>query len=265
MVSEYTHTCRTVDRSPALLSWLARSISVHLFQSIPEAAIKRLLILGSGPFAQEVADVAACGDEYTLAGFVENLDRGRCRERLNGLPILWVDDLAGLAPDHWAICSLGTTERWRFIEQAAAQGLRFATLAHPSVNLAPTSSIGEGTFLGPGVIVAAEARIGRHVRVNRGAMIGHHTTVGEYSTIQPGANIAGCCHIGVMTCVGIGAIVTERIRIGAHCMVCAGAVVTKDVPEGVQAAGRPAKGFRRRSLTLSPAIDATMKSSQPAE
>ncbi len=72
------------------------SISVHFFKSIPEAAIKRLLILGSGPFAQEVADVAACGDEYTLAGFVENWDRGRCGERLNGLPILWVDDLGGV-------------------------------------------------------------------------------------------------------------------------------------------------------------------------
>ena len=96
-------------------------------------------------------------------------------------------------------------------------------------------------------------------------MIGHHTTVGEYSTIQPVANIAGCCHIGVMTCVGIGAIVTERIRIGAHCMVCAGAVVTKDVPEGVQAAGRPAKGFKRRSLPLSPDFGSAMKSSQSAE
>ena len=212
-----------------------------------------------------MADVAACGDEYTLAGFVENWDRGRCGERLNGLPILWVDDLAERAPDHWVICSLGTTERWRFIEQVAAQGLRFATLAHPSVNLAPTSAIGEGTFLGPGVIVAAEARLGRHVRVNRGAMIGHHTTVGEYTTIQPGANIAGCCQIGVMACVGIGAIVTERIRIGSHSMVCAGAVVTKDVPDGVQAAGRPARGIRRRPALLSPAIGAAAKRSQPAD
>ncbi len=96
-------------------------------------------------------------------------------------------------------------------------------------------------------------------------MIGHHTTIGEYSTIQPGANIAGCCHIGVMTCVGMGAIVTERIMIGARSMVCAGAVVTKDVPEGVQAAGRPARGVRRRSLSLSPAVDAAVTSNRPAE
>lgn len=215
---------------------------------MPEADIKRLLILGSGPFAQEVADVAACGNEYAPAGFVENWHPERCGERLNGLPIYWVDDLAALAADHWAICSLGTTERWTFIGQVAARGVPFATLAHPSVSLAPTSSIGEGTFLGPGVIVAAGTTLGRHVRVNRGAMIGHHTTVGEYSTIQPGANIAGCCQIGARTCIGIGAIVTERIRIGVESMVCAGAIVTKHVPDGVTVAGRPAKGFRRRTL-----------------
>ena len=71
-----------------------------------EAAIKPLLILGSGAFAQEVADVAACGNEYAPAGFVENWDRARCDQPVNGLPIYWVDDLAALAPDHWAICSL---------------------------------------------------------------------------------------------------------------------------------------------------------------
>ncbi len=190
--------------------------------------------------------MAACGNEFAPAGFVENWDRHRCDERLNGLPIYWVDDLGMLAPDHWAICSLGTTERWQFIEQVAAQGVPFATVAHPSVSLASTSAIGEGTFLGPGVIIAAQATLGRHVRVNRGAMIGHHTRVGDYSTIQPGANIAGCCHIGAMAYIGIGAIVTDRVSIGANSMVCAAAVVTKDVPDGVQAAGRPAKGIRRR-------------------
>lgn len=208
------------------------------------------MILGSGVYAQEVADVAACGGEFALAGFVENWDRSRCAELLNGLPIHWIDEIAPLVPSHSAICSLGTAERWRFIEQVAALGMPFATVAHPSACVAPTSSLGEGSFLNAGVIVAAQARLGRHVRVNRGAMIGHHTVVGEYATIQPGANIAGCCEIGSGAYIGMGAIVVERIKIGARSMVCAGAVVTKDVPDDMQAAGSPARVLRAAAPEL---------------
>jgi sugar O-acyltransferase (sialic acid O-acetyltransferase NeuD family) len=200
-----------------------------------------------------VADVAACGHEYVPVGFVENWNPERCGSRLDGLPIHWVDDLAALASDHWAICSLATVERWKFIEQVASRGVPFATLVHPGACLAPSSSIGEGTFIGPGVIVAARAILARHVRVNRGAMIGHHTEVGEFSTIQPGANIAGCCRLGARTSIGIGAIVTERVSIGADSMISAGAVVTKDVPDGVQVAGRPARGIRRLIPLTTPA------------
>lgn len=206
-----------------------------------ENAVKPLLILGTGLFALEVADLVSEIPGFRVASFVENMELGRCQEKLEGLPIHWVDDVAQLADSHWAVCSLGTTHRSRFIEQVAAHKMPFATLIHPTARVSSKSTIGAGTIVSVNVIIASYTRLGNHVRVNRGALIGHHTEIGDYVTIQPGANIAGACYIGEATYIGIGAIVLDRITIGSHSVVGAGAVVTKDVPDNVQVVGVPAR------------------------
>ena len=185
--------------------------------------------------------MALSGGEYEPAGFIENWDHDRCRERLSGLPVHWIDDIAALAKDHWAVCSLATTKRDKFIEQVAALGIPFATIVHSTAHVSSASSLGEGTFLSPGVVVGAKSSLGRHVRVNRGAMIGHHTRIGDYVTIQPGVHIAGFCEVGDFSYLGIRATGIERVKLGAHSVVCAGALVTKDVPDGARVAGSPAR------------------------
>lgn len=200
-----------------------------------------LLILGTRTLAVEIADVAADIPGVQVAGFVENLNRQRCQEKLEDLPILWVDDVASLAQSHSAVCGLATTHRSRFVEQIAAYGMPFATVIHPSARISPKSTVGEGSILSVGAIVAARAHLGRYVLVNRGALIGHHTDIGDYVTVQPGANIAGACSIGEATYIGMGAIVIDHITIGSHSVIGAGAVVTADIPDHVLVVGMPAR------------------------
>ncbi|MHC4424425.1 MAG: acetyltransferase [Planctomycetota bacterium] len=202
---------------------------------------QNLLILGTGLFAPEMADMISEIKGFRVAGFIENMDRQRCSQRLNSLPIYWVDDVAQLSKDHQAVCSLGTTKRKPFIEQVASYKMRFATPVHPSARVSSKSTLGDGTFIGPGVIVASNTRLGQHVRVNRGILIGHDTNIHDYVTIQPGANIAGVCTIGQATYIGMGAIIIDRISIGSNSVIGAGSVVIKDVPDRVMVAGVPAK------------------------
>jgi acetyltransferase EpsM len=206
---------------------------------------KPLLILGTGTFAVEIADVAAEIPHVAVAGFVENLDRGRCAEPLDGKRVYWVEELRALAGSHRVVCGLGTTHRSRFTEQAEALGCEFATLVHPTVRLPASSSLGKGTILNAGVIVASHTQLGAHVSVNRAATIGHHTHVGDFVTIGPGVNLAGNCRIGPAVYIGIGATIVDHITIGAHSVVGAGAVVTEDVPERVLVVGVPAKIVKR--------------------
>jgi sugar O-acyltransferase (sialic acid O-acetyltransferase NeuD family) len=179
--------------------------------------------------------------DFQLAGFVENMDKEKCKEKLDGLPIFWVDDLNSMANTHWAVCGLATTHRTIYIEQVANIGIRFATLISPSARISSKSQVGEGTIVSPGVIIASHTTLGRHVLVNRGVLIGHHTEISDYVTIQPGANIAGVCKIGEAAYIGMGAVVLDHVTIGAHSIVGAGAVVNKDVPDHVQVVGVPAR------------------------
>jgi len=205
---------------------------------------QRLLVLGTRTFAVEVADLASDIDGIVVAGFVENMERDRVGTSLEGLPIHWIDEVAALAPTHVGVCALSTTHRRRFVDQAAALGLRFATLIHPSARVSRTAHIGEGAIVSAGAILGAHARIGRHAIVNRGALIGHHTAVGDCATLGPGANIGGCCDIGASSYVGIGAIVLDKLTVGHHSLVGAGALVTKPVANHVQVMGVPARVVR---------------------
>jgi acetyltransferase EpsM len=202
---------------------------------------KPLLILGTRTLAAEIADLANDTEAFRVAGFVENMDRGKAGTELDGLPIFWVDELDRFVDSHWVVCGLATTQRSRFVDQVTGFGARFATVVHPSARVSATSTIGEGTIVSAGSIIAAHTTIGRHVLVNRGALIGHHTDIGDYVSVQPGANVAGACRIGAGTYVGIGAIVLDHLSIGSGAVIGAGAVVTKDVPPNVQVVGLPAR------------------------
>jgi len=201
----------------------------------------KLLILGTRTLAPEIADVASDIDGVEIAGFVENMDREKADQQLEGLPIYWIDDIARFRDTHLAVGALGTTHRSRFIEQALEIGMKFATIIHPGAHISRNSSVAEGSVIFPGVIIATRTTIGRHVIVNRGAMVGHHTTIGDFCSLMPGANVAGACEVGQGTYIGMGALVLDHKIVGSHSVVAAGSVVTRDVPANVQVMGSPAR------------------------
>jgi acetyltransferase EpsM len=202
----------------------------------------RLILLGAGNFAEEIADVATDCPGVEVVAFVEGIDREKCGTPRRGIPVWWIDDLAdrdlsGCA----AVCAVGTTKREGFIAQGAAHGLRFTTVVHPSADISGTVSLGEGTIIGKRAVIGAHASLGRHVIVNRGALIGHHVDVEDYTTISPGANIASSVRIGRRAYVGMGACIVDQMRVGERSVIGAGAVVTKDVPDRVLTVGVPAR------------------------
>lgn len=202
---------------------------------------RKLLICGTRSLAADVADFAAEIPGVEVCGFIENMDRAKCAEPFELLPVHWVEQVSTLATTHVAVCALGTTHRRSFTEQVESLGMRFSSIAHPTSRVSSRSSLGEGTILSVGVIIAAHTHLGRHVFVNRGAIIGHHTQIGDHVSVMTGANIAGNCRIGPGTYIGMSAVILDNITVGAGSVIGAGAVVTKDVPANVQVVGVPAK------------------------
>jgi len=202
---------------------------------------ERVVILGAGLFAEEIADLLSQTGEHELVGFVEGVDRTVCDRPLLGRPVHWIEDIASLAGSCKALCAVGSPKRKAFIEQATAQGVEFCTVVHPSAQISLTAVLEEGCVVCPSVVIASHTRIGRHTIFNRGCLIGHHADIGEYVTLSPGVNVAGKTRIGPCAYIGMGAIILDGVSIGGHSLVGAGAVVTRDVPDGVRVLGIPAK------------------------
>ncbi|HSW38819.1 MAG TPA: acetyltransferase [Acidobacteriota bacterium] len=203
-----------------------------------------VLILGTRLLAIEVMDQITDMPDYEVGGFVENMNRSICRDMLEGFPVYWIDEIEELGKTHVATCALSTTLRKGYVEQAAAMGLRFATLVHPTARVSSRARLGEGCFISAMAAIGTHTTLGRSVFVNRGALIGHHTTIGDYCTIQPGANVAGSIKIGEQSYIGMGAIVLDKHTIGGGCVIGAGAVVTADLPDRVLALGVPARAIK---------------------
>ncbi len=131
--------------------------------------------------------------------------------------------------------------------------------------------VGRGVFLGRGTILSCkdgDIELGDHVNIGfqsevfsgSSVKVGAHGLFAAYTYLVGGGHafdqvdrpvveqerVSRGVELGANVWLGTGAKVLDGVRIGANVVVGANAVVAADLPEGVVAAGIPAKVLRRR-------------------
>ena len=212
---------------------------------------KDLVIIGAGGFGreasllvEEINEKLAGEEKWNLLGFVDE-DMSKRGMDMRGYPVLggW-DALVGLNPQVMVICVVGDPQTKRkMVEIAGWQGRKFATLVHPSVELAADVKVGRGVLINKGCLLTTNITVGDHVSINPGCGIGHDAVIGSYSTLMWRVNISGTVKVGEGCLLGTGATVLQKLKIGENSTVGAGAVVTKDLLAGSRVVGVPAKPF----------------------
>ncbi|HUW96756.1 MAG TPA: acetyltransferase [Anaerolineae bacterium] len=209
---------------------------------------KKLVILGAGGFAREVAwlvteiNCADAADSWEVVGFLER-SSDRSGESIYGIPVLRSADVAEYSRHIYAVAAIGDPRiRERAVAEAKDLGCRFATLIHPSVLMDQDSvKIGAGSIVCAGNILTVNVSIGEHVILNLDCTIGHDTAIEDYVTISPGCHLSGYSILRRGAYLGTGAVTIERREIGPRATIGAGAVVTRDIPADVTAVGVPAR------------------------
>ena len=116
------------------------------------------------------------------------------------------------------------------------------------ITMAPEAEvrIGEGCFLNRNVMIAAhrEVTIGDHVMFANGCFVGdasHRFDDPDIPITWQGFTSKGPVRIGSNCWFGVNCVVTEGVTIGDHCVIGSNSVVNSDLPDGVIAAGAPAR------------------------
>lgn len=113
--------------------------------------------------------------------------------------------------------------------------------------------IGKGAVIMMGAVINIGAEIGEGTMVDMNAVVGARGKLGKRVHLGAGAVVAGVleppskspCEIGDDVLIGANAVILEGVKIGKNSVVAAGSVVVEDVPNGVVAAGVPAKIIKK--------------------
>ena len=212
--------------------------------------MEKVLIIGAGPQARVIPDVAASCSEQELLGFVHiEGEKKFLKKDTSQIPIyeehLFPGDLLErLGKFSVLIGTDNIKTRYKVIERIKTFNLTLANIIHPSLIMAPSANMGTGNLILPGVIIGSGATIGDHVILNSGVSIDHDANIQDNVIITPGVHFAGSVTVGKGSFIGIGVNCINDITIGQNCIIAAGSVITKDIPDGVLAAGVPAKVIR---------------------
>ena len=156
-----------------------------------------------------------------------------------------------------------------------------AAIIHPTAEVSPAASIGEGTYvwhmaqvregasigtgcvLGKGAYIDTDVVVGNNCKVQNGASLFRPAVLEDGVFVGPGAVVTNDrsprainpdgtlksatdwhvegVHIAYGAAVGAMAVVLPGVTIGRWAMIGSGAVVTKDVPNHALAVGNPAR------------------------
>lgn len=195
-------------------------------------------IIGAGGHAKVVVSVLRAIGYEISAIYDDSPDKHL--KHLAGVPILGPTATLEDSPETQAVVAIGDcAARERVVRRF--QQLNWITAVHPAAYVDPTVQLGPGTVVFAGAVIQPDAVLGAHVIVNTGATVDHDCWVEDFAHLAPGVHLAGGVHIAHGAFLGIGAVVIPSRTVGRGTVVGAGGVVVEDLPDGVTAAGVPAR------------------------
>ncbi len=194
--------------------------------------------------AHMVLDLVADGTPHEVVAFLDD-DPALWGTTVCGIPVLGptADAARAVAAGaEGAVVFLGSPrDRERVAGIVLAVGLDLPVMVHPRAYVAPSATVGRGTFIGAMATVSTGARLGELVMLAPTALVSHHVEVGDLAQLSPGCRLGGRSRVGRRAFLGVGATVVPQRTVGDDAVVRAGAVVAADVAPGTTVAGVPAR------------------------
>ncbi|CAN2248112.1 acetyltransferase [Bacillus vallismortis] len=205
--------------------------------------MRNVAIVGDGGHGKVIRELINARSDTRLAAVLDDKFRTfeAGKEWYTGPPEA-ASEVRRLIPDVLFLIAIGNNSIRK--QQAERLGLKkedFITLIHPSAIVSKSAVIGEGTVIMAGAIIQADARIGAHCIINTGAVAEHDNYISDFVHLSPRVTLSGAVAVQEGAHVGTGAAVIPQLTIGSWSIVGAGSAVIRSIPDGVTAAGAPAR------------------------
>lgn len=210
------------------------------------------VIIGAGTYGEVyLAYLQEAGVE--VIGFLDD-DPKLAGTNVKGVPVLGgVGMMTTIRQTHGVeavYCPLGNNKlRVKFLRMAKDCELKTPNYIHPSVNLSPNVTIGEGVYILLGTSIMPHTIIKNYVMISMNVSLAHHNVLEEGVFLSTGCNFGASIHAHKYAYCGIAStIMTGLHELGEDCLIGAGAVVIRDVEPNAVMAGVPAKVIKYKNI-----------------
>jgi sugar O-acyltransferase (sialic acid O-acetyltransferase NeuD family) len=210
---------------------------------------ENLIIIGSSGHAKVIIDIVEKQNKYNLLGLIES--NPDLEKSVLGYAILGDESILSQSNYEGAHLFIAIGDNWvrHLVKQrisTAFPSIKYATLIHPSAQIAKGVKIGVGAAIMAGAIVNSDSNIEDFTIVNTKASIDHDGRLCAFASLAPNVTTGGNATIGSFSAIGIGANIKHGIQIGAHCVIGGGSLVLKNLEDNQVAYGVPATAIKSR-------------------
>ncbi len=194
---------------------------------------KEIILIGGGGHCKSCIDVIETGNEFKVAGIVEQPGINDTVSVL-GYPIIGLDnDLENLKLQYdYALITIGqmgsSNPRQKIFKYLKKLGYTLPVIISPLAHVSKHARTGEGSIIMHQSIVNAGAVVGKNCILNTGCLIEHDVKIGDHTHISTAAVINGQAVVGSGGFVGSNAVIVNGVKIPDNYFFKAGSLVIND-------------------------------------
>lgn len=197
--------------------------------------MKRLALIGSKEFAEQILEFVATTNEYVVVGYFDDFEKKGSLVR--GLPVLGKISEAECCYsnklfDYLFFAAGYNNFGFRDSTFSSIKGkIPFANIIMPDVEIGKNVRLGEGIFIGNHSIIGDNTIIGDNVFIHGNTIIAHDNVIGNHTYISGRVDTAGFCCIGERNFVGIKVLFSDHVKTCNDVWIGLGCIVAKDIKE----------------------------------
>ncbi len=194
---------------------------------------KKMIIFGTGSFAEVVLFYLSHDSDYVVAGFTATADSIQ-GESFCGLPLVSFDDVEHIFPaqEYEMFVAIGYTKfnavRERFCDEARGKGYRLISYICSKATYWKGAAIGDNVFIFEDNTIQPFVTIGNGTILWSGNHIGHHSRIADYCFVSSHVVISGHCKVGSHSFLGVNATIADGVQIGKRNLIGPGALIQKN-------------------------------------